>query len=210
VIQLNPENLTQKDVHKLLIGSVVPRPIAWVSTISADGVPNLAPFSYFTIASTQPPMLLFCPQRRVDGSIKDTQRNVEATGEFVLHIVNQALAEPMNQTSAEYPHGISEFEAAGLRTAPSTIVKPPRVAQSPIAFECRVEHDLHVGGAVGGNVVIGRVLLVHLQDEVYRDGYVVLSALQPVARLAGNDYTRVTDTFTLQRPVYKGGSGNGS
>lgn len=210
MIQLNPETLSQKDVHKLLIGSVVPRPIAWVSTISADGVPNLAPFSYFTIASTQPPMLLFCPQRRADGSIKDTQRNVEATGEFVLHIVSHALAEPMNQTSAEFPRGISEFEIVGLTPVPSTTVRPPRVAQAPIAFECRVEHDLHVGGSIGGNVVIGQVLLIHLQDEVYRDGYVVLDALQPVARLAGNDYTRVSDTFALQRPVYNGGSPNGS
>lgn len=201
-MQIDPATLPRKDMYKILIGTVVPRPIAWVSSLNPDGVPNLAPFSYFNIAAIEPPMLLFCPQRRANGSVKDTYRNVKATGEFVLHIVSEALVEPMNQTSADYPYGMDEFEQAGLTSAQSLLVKPPRVADAAVAFECRVDQIVPVGGTTGADVVIGRVLLVHLRDEVYDNGYIVLDALSPVARLAGNDYARVKDTFTIPRPVY--------
>ncbi|HEY0739529.1 MAG TPA: flavin reductase family protein [Herpetosiphonaceae bacterium] len=200
-MQIDPASLTEREIYKILIGAVVPRPIAWVSSIGAEGTPNLAPFSYFNIACTDPPMLLFCPQRRGDGSPKDTLRNVQTTGEFVLHIVSEELAAAMNQTSAEYPYGTDELAATGLRAAPSILVAPPRVADAAVAFECRVEQIVHVGSERGGEVVIGRVLQIHVRDDVYRDGYIVLDALKPVARLAGNDYARVTDTFSLQRPT---------
>jgi flavin reductase (DIM6/NTAB) family NADH-FMN oxidoreductase RutF len=203
MIQIDPTDLDRKTIYKLLIGTVVPRPIAWVSSVSVDGLCNLAPFSYFNIACIEPPMLLFCPQHRPDGSRKDTLHNVEQTGEFVLHIVSEKLAEPMNQTSADYPRGMDEFEQTGLQTAPSIHVVPPRVAAAKVAFECRVEQIAPVGGPTGAAIVIGRVLLVHLHDEVWDDGYVVLDALEPIARLAGNGYVRVTDTFDLPRPVYK-------
>lgn len=199
-MQLDLDHLSEREVYKLLIGAVVPRPIAWVASISAEGQPNLAPFSYFNIACSAPPMLLFCPQRRPDGSPKDTLRNVSATGEFVLHIVSEELVAPMNQSSADYPYGVDEFAQIGLRGAASQRVTPPRIAEAAIAFECRVEQIVSLGAPAGGEVVIGRVLLAHLRDEVYQDGYIVLDALRPVARLAGNDYARISETFTLPRP----------
>jgi flavin reductase (DIM6/NTAB) family NADH-FMN oxidoreductase RutF len=201
-MQIDPATLSEREVYKIMIGAVVPRPIAWVATVSADGRPNLAPFSYFNIACTDPPMLLFCPQRRGDSSPKDTLRNIQTTGEFVLHIVSEELTVAMNQSSADYPSELDEFEMVGLRSLPSQLVVPPRVADAAVAFECRVDQIVHVGNERGGEVVIGRVLLIHLRDEVYQNGYILLDALKPVARLAGNDYARVTDTFTLPRPVY--------
>lgn len=194
---IDPTQASPKDVHKLLIGAVVPRPIAWVASLSAAGTTNLAPFSYFNIACSEPPMLLFCPQHRADGSRKDTLVNVEATREFVLHIVSEELAEVMNETSGDYPAGISELERIGLDTLPGERVAPPRIAAAPVAFECRVEQIMYLGGAA---VVIGRVVLAHVRDDVYHDGYILLDALKPIARLAGNDYARVTETFTLARP----------
>jgi flavin reductase (DIM6/NTAB) family NADH-FMN oxidoreductase RutF len=203
MIRINPAELPRQAIYKLLIGSVVPRPIAWVSSLSTDGTRNLAPFSYFNIACIEPPMLLFCPQHRPDGSHKHTLDNVQETGEFVLHIVSEDLVAPMNQSSADYPKGMDEFEQTGLVAVPSELVAPPRVAAAKIAFECRVEQIVPLGGASGAAVVIGRVLLFHVADNVWNDGYIVLDALKPVARLAGNGYARATDTFDLSRPEYK-------
>ncbi len=200
-MQIDPANLDRQGIYKLLIGTVVPRPIAWVASIADDDTPNLAPFSYFNIACIEPAMLLFCPQRRSNGTKKDTLLNIEATNEFVLHIVGEELTAQMNQTSAEYPHGTDEFAAANLRPVASSRIRPPRVAEAPVAFECRVEQIIHAGGATGADIVIGRVLLVHLRDDVWQDGYILLDALKPVARLAGTGYARVTDTFNLPRPV---------
>ncbi len=203
MIRIDPKELSRQAMYKVLIGSVVPRPIAWVSSVDADGARNLAPFSYCNIACIEPPMLLFCPQHRPDGSHKHTLDNVRATGEFVLHIVSEDLVAPMNQTSADYPQGMDEFAQTGLDAVPSELIAPPRVAAAKIAFECRVEQIVSLGGASGAAVVIGRVLLVHVADDVWNDGYIVLDALEPVARLAGNGYARVTDTFDLPRPEYK-------
>ena len=199
---IDPSTLENREVYKLLIGTVVPRPIAWVSSISADGKPNLAPFSYFNIACAHPPTLLFCPNRRADGAKKDTLLNIEATGEFVIHIVDEHTVYAMNQSSAEYPSGVNEFEKAGLTALPSTRVRPPRVAESPVAFECELVQIVGLGdGPSGGEIVIGRVVLIHVRDDVRPDSHIDLRALAPVARLAGSGYARVTDTFELQRPV---------
>ena len=199
---IDPASLEAREVYKLLIGSVIPRPIAWVSTISAAGLPNLAPFSYFNIASSNPPMLLFCPSRRANGAKKDTLLNVEATQEFVIHIVDEPAVEAMNRTSADYPPGANEFEIAGLESAPSTKVRPPRVAAAPVAFECRLFQIVPLGDEQpGGEVVIGRVVLIYVRDDVRVGTYIDLTALRPVARLAGSGYARVTDTFDLHRPV---------
>ncbi len=203
MIQIDPVGLQRKDIYKLLIGAVVPRPIAWVASVDTQGRRNLAPFSYFNIACIEPPMLVFCPQRRPDGTKKDTLLNIEASGEFVLHIVSEELARHMNQTSADYPYGMDEFEQAQLRAAPSNRVAPPRLADAAIAFECRVEQIVHIGGETGAALVIGRVLLIHVRDDVWQDGYIMLESLRPIARLAGNGYARVTDTFDLPRPVYQ-------
>lgn len=196
-MQIDPAVRSVREVYRLLIGCVVPRPIAWVASLSATGVANLAPFSFFTIASDDPPLLLFCPLRRPDGTPKDTLRNVQATGEFVIHIVSEPLAAAMNQTAAEYPYGVDEFAQAGVTPVPSLRVRPPRVAEAPVAFECRTHQIVELERSA---VVIGRVLLIHLRDEIERDGYIQLAALQPIARLAGNSYARVTETFELARP----------
>ena len=201
---IDPAVLERREVYKLLIGSVVPRPIAWVSSISAAGRANLAPFSYFNIACAKPPMLLFCPNRRADGSKKDTLRNVEATGDFVIHIVDEANVEAMNLSSGEYPSDTNEFEVAGRTAVPGVAVRAPRVAEAPIAFECRLFQVVPLAdGPSGGEVVIGQVLLIHVRDDIRAASYIDIEALRPVARLAGSGYARVSDTFELERPVVK-------
>lgn len=196
---LNPDDLASNERHKLLIGTIVPRPIAWVSTMSAEGQLNLAPFSYFTIACAEPMTLLFCPQNSPTGK-KDTLRNIEAVPEFVINLTNEATAEAMNLSATPLPHGQSEFEWAGVTPAPSESIRVPRVAEAPIAFECRLQRIVTVSdGPEGGAVVFGEVQRIHLREDIYVGGYVDLDALQPIARLAGNRYARVTDTFELAR-----------
>ncbi len=202
-MEITPEELSWHSMYKLLIGSVVPRPIGWISTIDLNGRPNLAPFSYFNAVCAQPPHLMFAPTvRATDGARKDTYRNVKATGEFVANIVTEALAEAMNLTSTEFPAEVNEFQAAGLTAIPSVVVKPPRVAESPIHFECRVSHIIDLGDEPGsGSVVIGRVVHVHVLDSVLLGGDKIdLARLKPVGRLAGSAYCRVTDVFEMQRP----------
>lgn len=202
-MELNPNDLPWKSVYKLMIGAVVPRPIGWISTLNPEGVPNLAPFSYFNAVGSNPPHLLFAPNvRGTDLGEKDTLHNVQSTGEFVANIVTEALAEAMNRTSQELPPGTNEFEVAELTAEPSQVVAPPRVAESPAHFECRVTHVLTLGeGAGAGRVVIGRVVHIHVSDEVLFDGDKIdLEALRPIGRLAGSRYCRVTDLFDLTRP----------
>lgn len=198
-MELSADAIPPASMYKLLVGSVVPRPIGWISTISKDGVHNLAPFSFFNVASANPPHVLFCPTiRGTDGGRKDTLHNVRDTGEFVVNIVTQALAEAMNLTSTELPADVDEFAIAGLTVAPSHVVRPPRVAESPIHFECQVAHIIDLGG---GHVVIGRILHVHVDERVLiGEDKIDLHILQPIGKLAGNAYTRVTDLFDLARP----------
>jgi flavin reductase (DIM6/NTAB) family NADH-FMN oxidoreductase RutF len=203
-MERNADTIPQKSMYKLLTGSILPRPIGWISTIDAEGAPNLAPYSFFNAIGSNPPHVLFCPNvRGADQSEKDTLQNVRVTGEFVVNIVTEALAEAMNATSAELPAGVNEFEAAGLKAAPSVVVKPPRVAESPVHFECTLTQivDLNAGGPGGGYVVIGRVVHVHVDDAVLiGEDKINLATLQPIGRLAGMSYTRVTDLFDLTRP----------
>ena len=195
--------------YKLLTSAVVPRPIAWASTVDGEGRPNLAPFSYFTIASSSPPVLLFCPQLLADAEApggvraKDTLLNVEATGEVVIHVVSHVLAAAMNATARAWPPGVSEFDRAGITAVPSTRVQPPRVAEAPLAFECRVEQVIRLGDGPGaGAVVLARVLLAHLAPGTHNGRYALLDGLDPVARLGGSDYTRAAaGAFTLVRPA---------
>ncbi|HEY1014913.1 MAG TPA: flavin reductase family protein [Herpetosiphonaceae bacterium] len=194
---LDPADLDRKTLYKLAIGLVVPRPIAWVSTLSAGGVANLAPYSYFNVASSSPLMLLFCPNRQLDGSKKDTLVNIEQRPEFVIHIVAEDQVEPMNLTSAAAPPEIDEFALADLPQAPGAVVEVPRIESAAAAFECRLHQIVPLGDA---EVVIGRVVAIHMRDEIYRAGYVLLDQLRPVGRMAGNTYLRCHDTFDLPRP----------
>jgi len=202
-IDINPDELTNLERYKLLIGSVVPRPIAFVSTISPQGVANLAPFSFFTAVCASPMTLCFCPSiRAADGKRKDTLNNIEATGECVVHIVSEAIAEQMNQTAGEYPPNVSEFEMAGLTPIPSLKVKPPRVKEAAIQMECVLNQIVTIGDTVGASsIVIVRVVQLHYSPTVYADGKILLEQLKPIARLAGISYAKVTETFDLDRPV---------
>jgi flavin reductase (DIM6/NTAB) family NADH-FMN oxidoreductase RutF len=197
---LNPTDIPQKDRYKLLIGTVLPRPIAWVSTMNGAGQLNLAPFSYFTVASTNPMTLLFCPQVQPSGAPKDTLRNIEEVPEFVINLTNEETVEAMNLSATILPYGESEFEWAGVTPAPSETIRAPRVAEAPVAFECTLQRIVVVSDQPGGGaVVFGEVQRIHIRDDIYVDSYVLLDQLKPVGRIAGMGYTRVTDTFDLPR-----------
>lgn len=199
-MQLDPEQLTPQEVYKLVIGSIVPRPIAWVSTLAADGTPNLAPFSYFMAVSGNPPTLAVSVGYR-HGAPKDTLANIEATGEFVVNVVTEDVAEAMNLTSGNYPPDVDEFAVAGLTPLPGAAVKPPRVAESPIHLECRLEQVVPIGAMGTGNaLVIGRIVMFHVRDDLLHHGRIDQAALHAVGRLAGDGYTRTRDQFSMQRP----------
>ncbi len=183
-------------LYRVLSSVVVPRPIAWVSTRDPDGVDNLAPYSFFTVASVDPPIVLFAPVDGPDG-LKDTPRNVRETGEFVVNLVTDDLVEQMNETSATLPAGESEFDHAGIERADSAVVEPPRVAGADVALEC-TRHDLvDVGGST---LVLGEVRYVHLTEDVTTDGNVDVSKVDAVGRLAGSQYARTRDRFSIDRP----------
>jgi flavin reductase (DIM6/NTAB) family NADH-FMN oxidoreductase RutF len=198
-VQFDPKELTEKDVYKLLIGSVVPRPIAWVSTISTEGMVNLAPFSFFNVASRNPPMLCISIGPGVgerEGTEKDTLVNIRNQKEFVINVVPSSLGNEMQKTSENLPSNVDEFEAAGLTTLDSTIVKPKRVKEAPIQMECQLEQIIQLGS---DHLVIGRMVRYHINDDYYLGNYKVdLEKLQPLGRLAGN-YSESTEFFSLPR-----------
>jgi flavin reductase (DIM6/NTAB) family NADH-FMN oxidoreductase RutF len=190
------------DVYHTLVGVVTPRPIAWVTSIDTAGRVNLAPFSFFNAFGANPPVVVFSPTRRRDSSKKDTLLNVEATGEFVVHAAVASLAEKVNLSSKELPHGESEVELIGLHTEPSIKVKPPRLVKSPVAMECRVRQIIPVGeGPIAANLVIGEVLVIHVDDAVLDDKRKVdPRKLRTVARLGGDYWCHTTDLFEQKRP----------
>jgi flavin reductase (DIM6/NTAB) family NADH-FMN oxidoreductase RutF len=205
-MEINPETLPHQSIYKILTGAVLPRPIGWISTIDISGRPNLAPFSFFNVVCSNPPTVLFCPLiRGIDGNKKDTLNNVRATKEFVVNIVTEKLLSAMNASSVEAPAGFNEFEFAGLTPASSMTVTPPRVAESPIHFECRVREIIDINDAPGGgSIVIGTILHIHVEDNVMIGmDKINLTALQPLGRLAGGAYSRVTDIIELERPKHK-------
>ncbi len=204
-IPINTKEIPFQDRYKLLIGSIVPRPIGFVSTISPSGIYNLAPFSFFNGVCSEPMTVLFCPViRGSDGQEKDTLKNIKANKEFVINIVSEEIAEKMNQCSAEYPYGVDEFKESGLTASSSVKVKPPLVQEAKINMECRLLHLVEIGNKPGsGTVVIGEVVYFHVNDDVYKDGKIILSKLKPVGRLGGTEYCRVTDNFSLPRPTVK-------
>lgn len=200
---IDPSAASAQNIYKLLVGLVVPRPIAFVSTIGADGVLNLAPFSFFTVASANPPVVVFCPMipGAGGGRRKDTLRNVEATREFVLNIVSEDFAEKMNTTSGEYPPEVDEFAVSGLTPLPSDLVRPPRVGESRAQMECRLVQIVNVSDSpLGGSIVLGEVLRFHIADEIFDDFRIDPDKLAAIGRMGGPAYTRTCDRFNMERP----------
>lgn len=195
-----PIDLDPRDAYRLLISAVVPRPIGWASTLGADGSLNLAPFSFFNAVSNMPlTVMISVGQRR--GQPKDTLRNALETGEFVINIVDEELAAAMNITSGEWAYDVDEFDRAGLMTAPSIDVKPPRVAAAPIALECKVTQIVPVQDTTY-TLILGRVLRFHVRSDLLRpNGTIDASLLKPVARLSGDEYATLGRVFEMKRPT---------
>lgn len=208
-MEIDPHTMDQRDLYKLLIGCVVPRPIGWVATRNRHGQPNLAPFSFFNAIGSNPPAVSISVSYtagRAEGR-KDTLQNILTTGEFVVNIVDERNAAAMNETATDYPADIDEFAMAGLTAAPGLTVQAPRVAESPVNFECRLHTTVPVGTGPGsGTLVIGIIQHIHLRDDLLNDrGYIDIQRLQPVGRLAGNSYCYVHEIFELVRKSYRPG-----
>lgn len=201
-MNVQPDTLAWKDAYKLLIGSVLPRPIAFVSSMDTNGRVNLAPFSFFTGICADPMMVCFAPMRKVGaGDKKDTLQNIEETREFVINIVGEDIVEQMNECATPFDRGTDEFLESGLTKAKSECIAPPRVKESDVQLECVLDQIVEFGDHEGsGSLVIGKVVMVHVRDELYENGRINTERLKPVGRLAGQEYTRAsTDTFTLIR-----------
>ena len=205
-MHLNTSDLPYSELYAILLNSVAPRPIAWVSTVNAAGQLNLAPFSFFNVVCVDPPLLAFAPgmrRRQADahGETKDTLRNIRETREFVVNIVTYELREAMNATSGEYDESVNEFELARLAAQPSKIVRPPRVAESPVNFECKLYQILDFSPApTSGSLVIGQIVALHIDDAHIKDGKLDRNSLDLIGRMGGIQYTRTTQRFDMVRP----------
>jgi flavin reductase (DIM6/NTAB) family NADH-FMN oxidoreductase RutF len=205
---VSPSDLSHKDLYSILLNSVAPRPIAWVSTVSASGRPNLAPFSFFNCVCVDPPLLAFAPglrrPKQADaghGEAKDTLRNIREIKEFVVNIVTHELREAMNVTSGEYEASVNEFELAKLTPRGSTIVRPPGVAESPVGFECKLHQILDFSTApTSGSLVIGEIVSIHMNNEHLKDGKLDRDSMDLIGRMGGLQYTRTTQRFEMVRP----------
>lgn len=197
-MKCDPAAMSAKEVYKLMIGTIVPRPIAWISSQSPGGTRNVAPFSFFTGITADPPTVCFAPARKSGGDKKDTLANVEATGEFVVNVVTEDNSKAMNDTATDYPPDIDEFERAGLTPVESEIVAPPRIGESPVQMECKLRSTVAVGNK-GSILVIGEVVMFHIDERVLADGMVNAGLLRAVGRLGGQEYTRTGDRFALPR-----------
>jgi flavin reductase (DIM6/NTAB) family NADH-FMN oxidoreductase RutF len=214
MLSLNPAECQPRQIYKVMTGIIVPRPVALVSTVSREGVANLAPFSFFSGVGSNPPTVLFCPALRSTNPAKadeeadlradlrkDTLRNVEETGEFVINVVNEAIAEAANLSAAEVPFEEDEFVLSGLTAIPSEAVRPPRVAESPAQMECRLLQVIYTGHqARSGVIVLGEILRFHVREDLVEDFRVDPAGLDAVGRMAGNAWVRTRDRIELLRP----------
>jgi flavin reductase (DIM6/NTAB) family NADH-FMN oxidoreductase RutF len=198
-IQIDLSKMQPRDVHDLLSSAVIPRPIAWVSSISTQGQVNLAPFSFFTGVTWSPPTLCISIVNRQDGSRKDTILNIEETGNFVVNMVSEKMGPLMVQTSATVPRALSEAQEAGISLTPSTLVTSPRVADAPIAFECVLEKIIRVGtGPHGANLVLGRIKLMHVNQEILEsDKSIDWAQARLLGRLSGTKFCKIRSVFDL-------------
>ncbi len=211
MVELDPAKIAARDIYKLIIGAIVPRPIAFVSTVGKDGTGNLAPYSFFNGVSSNPPCLMISVSRNADGSKKDTLRNIEETGQFVVNSANEWLIEPLVHCAGAFPYGVDEMSLVGLTAEASTKVRPPRVKESAVQFECEVYKTVEIGDGGPGSttVVFGKIVFVHAHSSVYRNGRIDFSAYRPIGRLGGFAYGRILETFDIPVPKVDGGSGSG-
>ena len=209
---IDPASISTTEMHKILLAAVAPRPIAFASTIDSKGNVNLSPFSFFNVFSANPPILIFSPARRTrDNTIKHTLENVREIKEVVINAVNFPMVEQMSLSSTEYDKGVNEFKKSGLISIPSVKVTPPRVAESPVSFECIVENIIELGNQGGaGNLIISRVVYIHINDKYLGDnGEISTQKLDLVARMGANWYTRVSkeSLFEIPKPILAKGIG---
>ena len=202
---IDPKEIKTKELHSILLSSIAPRPIAFASTIDLKGNVNLSPFSYFNVFSSNPPILIFSPSRRVrDNTTKHTLENVLETMQVVVNVVNYSIVNQMSKSSIEYPKGVNEFIETGLTQVDSIKVKPPRVKESPIAFECTVEKVISMGESGGaGQLIIAKVEYIHVDSNVLdSNGDIDSQKLDLVARMGGDWYTRTTkeSMFKIPKP----------
>lgn len=200
-MELDLEGEHADRAYPILSSLITPRPIAWVTTISPEGAVNAAPFSFFNVMGANPPILAFAPGDRDDGTPKDTARNIRLTHQFVVNLVDEATAEAMNQTAATLAYGFDELQAAGLTTAPSSLVSPPRIAESPASFECSEWGTLQVGG---NRMIIGLIHRVHVRDELIDPEKLRIKSeeLKVIGRMASPHwYCKTTERFEMQRPA---------
>lgn len=202
MISLTPESMSEKENYKFLIGSIIPRPIAFITTKSEEGVVNAAPFSYFNIVCANPPMISVSVQRR-NGRMKDTARNAIHVKEFVVHIVDEGILSDVNETAAEFDRDQSELTKTKFTLVSSDKISVPAVNEAKIRFECILEQAVQLGGTeteVGCDLLIGKIVCYHIESSLYHKGKINAQVLQPIARLAGNTYSLLGETFELKRP----------
>jgi flavin reductase (DIM6/NTAB) family NADH-FMN oxidoreductase RutF len=201
LLSIDPAALSERENYKFLIGSIIPRPIAFVTTISKNDVLNGAPFSYFNIVSSNPPMISLSIQRS-SGSQKDTARNIIESKQFVVHIVDEQNVEKINKTAANLPPQESEIEAADLTPVKSVKISVPGVKEAKIRMECLLEHSLELGGleTPGTDIIIGKVIQFHIESDIYQNGRIDPKALAAVSRMAGNYYAKIGEMFEIERP----------
>lgn len=200
-MQFDPKSLEQSAVYKLLTGSVIPRPIGWISTIDEEGINNLAPFSYFNILGDDPPHVMFST-RRDNNTNKDTLNNVLKNKQFVVNMVTENVVEAMNTTASSVSSDIDEFELAKVTPISSKLIKPMRVKESPIHFECEMVHHyfLENHNQGGACIVIGRIVMMHFDDAILLDNYKInMENYKPVSRLAGSNYSKIGEIFSIKR-----------
>lgn len=201
-MKIDPAHTSQKDVYKILTGSVIPRPIGWISSISKDGILNLAPFSFFNAVGEDPPHVMFSTVRSGNTN-KDTLNNVLETKQFVVNMATEELVEAMNASSVNLPPEGNEFEYAGLTPIASDLISPPRVKESPISFECELVHHYSLEGHKdgGATIMIGRIVMFHVDESVLLPDYKInQETYRPIARLAGYNYAKLGEIFSIKRP----------
>lgn len=202
MLSIDPNNQSERDNYKLLIGSIIPRPIAMVTTVSNSGVLNAAPFSYFNIVTANPPLISVSVQRK-QGAPKDTSRNAMESGAFVVHISDESYIRGINATAASLPPDESEVSLAGLTPIASEVISVPGLAEAKIRMECLLEQAIPLGGtedAPAADLLIGRVVRFHVDESLYQDGHIDPEKLQPVSRLAGANYSKLGAIFSIERP----------